>query len=85
MSDESGNYSRDFIKESVGNNDRCSLRKCVSPDLVKPKVIIGFPLADALMITAPLFTLNFNVVGGIIQVQVRPESPHPLPNSRVLG
>ena len=29
--DESGNYGRGSIKESVGNNDRCSLLKGVSP------------------------------------------------------
>ena len=29
--DKSGNYSRGLIHETVGNNDRCSLQKCVSP------------------------------------------------------
>ena len=29
--DESGNYNRGSIKGFVGNNDRCSLLKCVSP------------------------------------------------------
>ncbi len=31
MPDESGNYSRDTIKELVGNADLRSLLKCVSP------------------------------------------------------
>ncbi len=31
---QAGNYSRDSIKEFVGNNDRCSLQKCVSPEYI---------------------------------------------------
>ena len=34
MPDEPGNYSKDFIKGPVGNNDRCSLLKCVTPNTI---------------------------------------------------
>ncbi len=33
--DESGNYSRSTVKDPVGNNDRYSLLKCVTPNTNK--------------------------------------------------
>ena len=42
--DKSGNYSKGATKPPVGNNDRCSLLKCVSP--MSLKLVQEFNLAQ---------------------------------------
>ncbi len=32
--DKSGNYNRNSIEKPIVNNDRCSLLKCVSPNML---------------------------------------------------
>ena len=48
--DESGNYNGGTIKDPVGNNDRCSLLKCVTP--IRFRFLIFFSNTQSLSSTS---------------------------------